>query len=541
MAVTLSDTHTYTTNRLKIERRGSVVQQTLVQNITKDSNGAIQANWSVSLSSLPQKGEARWLPADPNKLHISILGGKGSSISIDSDVLLWPPDADKAMRKAAQEMIPLQLTSFTYPFSAVSRLVLLPEKPDPIGIFAGAIRFVGTLSEGSSTSQVTCWICPAEGQIKQVSTQGGLIIITQRKEIPPPSDTSGQEFFEWTLCRLPHIPFLSWRNEIRVKGLPDLPAGLQKVQVDAGEYILNRADPPNEKNSKQLPIRLRAKPDPEDERYLADSPLLGINDLAITGLIARLNINPLATRWDICCKVNTFVFEFIRNKGLDVGFATALEVARNPSGDCTEHTVLAVALLRRLGVPARATFGWAGTDDSNEIILGLHAWVEAKIGQDWIPLDPTFDQAPAGTFRVPLSNSDLSSIAEINWGTGAIPVLSNIALVITVSPLTISENEINIDDINLRLLTGKWICSDGKYFILHPQLGNIIVSGSSRRIDPPDSKLIRVPGMTSVRFSKSATRLAIDCGKNRWLYLEGLTEVSAMRLLKVLKISYTNV
>ncbi len=66
----------------------------------------------------------------------------------------------------------------------------------------------------------------------------------------------------------------------------------------------------------------------------------------------------------------------------DVGFADAREVWRSREGDCSEHTVLAVALLRAAGIPARAAVGimYGGG------IFAYHMWPEVYVGR-WIGLD----------------------------------------------------------------------------------------------------------------------------------------------------------
>lgn len=106
--------------------------------------------------------------------------------------------------------------------------------------------------------------------------------------------------------------------------------------------------------------------------------------------MARLRPRPGATRWELAQAVTRFVFAWIDDKDFSVGFATALEVARRPKGDCTEHAVLAAALLRRLGVPARGVTGWVAAGRT----FGLHLGVEVKLRDRWIPVDPTFDEAP---------------------------------------------------------------------------------------------------------------------------------------------------
>ncbi len=66
----------------------------------------------------------------------------------------------------------------------------------------------------------------------------------------------------------------------------------------------------------------------------------------------------------------------------DVGFATAKEILKNREGDCSEHTVITVALCRAVGIPARAAVGimYGGG------IFAYHMWPEVYVGR-WVDLD----------------------------------------------------------------------------------------------------------------------------------------------------------
>jgi len=66
----------------------------------------------------------------------------------------------------------------------------------------------------------------------------------------------------------------------------------------------------------------------------------------------------------------------------DVGFATAKEILKNKEGDCSEHTVITVALCRAVGIPARAAVGIMYGDG----IFAYHMWPEVYVGR-WINLD----------------------------------------------------------------------------------------------------------------------------------------------------------
>lgn len=95
------------------------------------------------------------------------------------------------------------------------------------------------------------------------------------------------------------------------------------------------------------------------------------------------------------------VREFISNKSLRIGYASALEVLSLREGDCTEHAVLLAALARASGIPARVVTGIAYTPrfaDRQDVFVP-HAWVIAWIDERWQGFDaalPRFDSAHIG-------------------------------------------------------------------------------------------------------------------------------------------------
>jgi hypothetical protein len=318
-----------------------------------------------------------------------------------------------------------------------------------------------------------------------------------------------------------------------MSGLPDLMETPQQKRIGDGEYLLSRAILPTPDEARQHTNQNRTDIDSNEAPFLADSPLLGLSDTAINGLVARLNVKPGVDRWELTCRVNTFVFNLIRDKELDVGFATAPEVAGNPRGDCTEHTVLAIALLRHLGVPARAAIGWAGLDIGSGTSFGLHSWAEVKIGSRWIPIDPTFDQAPAGAFRVMTGVSDLNSLDELAWNLGS---LMEATPNVRVSPLKVNGDQLLIDDVCIKISKGAWKLSNDSVLLEYPALGQIPVKGNIRNLHLRDSKFINFAGHPPAIYTKSIHRLAIDCGKGKWLYFDGLSEEAALMILREIKI-----
>ena len=83
----------------------------------------------------------------------------------------------------------------------------------------------------------------------------------------------------------------------------------------------------------------------------------------------------------------------------------ATEVLDAGKGDCTEHTLLFVALARAAGIPARQVHGlvYARYGDGVDALY-WHAWPEVLAGTEWIALDPTFGQPVADATHLALGH-----------------------------------------------------------------------------------------------------------------------------------------
>ena len=82
-----------------------------------------------------------------------------------------------------------------------------------------------------------------------------------------------------------------------------------------------------------------------------------------------------AEDWKLVQAIAGWVNNHIDKKDYGTGFASALEVLNDRTGDCSEHSVLLVALLRAAGIPARVVSGLAYSDGN---LIG-HMWAEAHV------------------------------------------------------------------------------------------------------------------------------------------------------------------
>lgn len=176
--------------------------------------------------------------------------------------------------------------------------------------------------------------------------------------------------------------------------LPDLPtAGFQTAQ---------RIDPRTVRIRVDLARAAPAPPgDVQDGAFRAASAMIERDDPEVMAL--RYKVQPAHTRplptMLAASRLRQLVHDQIRAKNLDVGFASAAQVARTRTGDCTEHAVLLAALLRAAGIPSRVVSGLVyvehpgrpGAPSSG--VFGYHMWTQALIESDgpprWIDLDAT--------------------------------------------------------------------------------------------------------------------------------------------------------
>jgi len=114
--------------------------------------------------------------------------------------------------------------------------------------------------------------------------------------------------------------------------------------------------------------------------------------------LARQAVGNATDAAEAARRIETFVGEYITEKNLSVGYATAVEVAASRQGDCSEHAVLTAAMCRAVGIPARMVTGYLYVPEWGHYqhVFGGHAWTEAYIGGKWIGLDATGDSRSVG-------------------------------------------------------------------------------------------------------------------------------------------------
>lgn len=165
------------------------------------------------------------------------------------------------------------------------------------------------------------------------------------------------------------------------------PLGGDKVEVTV---LAKRPDA-----SKLKPLQgLR---DPHGGVYLKSSIIVEADDPEIVAL-SRQIVGAEKSAWEASRKISSWVSKNIQ-KAYGASSDRATDVLRTRKGDCTEHSLLTVSLMRAAGIPSKRVDGliYMVNDDGIPAFY-WHEWVEAYVGE-WVQMDPTFGQETASAAR----------------------------------------------------------------------------------------------------------------------------------------------
>ena len=129
--------------------------------------------------------------------------------------------------------------------------------------------------------------------------------------------------------------------------------------------------------------------------------------------------------WRAAEKLCQWVHTAITEKKMSGGFGSSLTALESLSGDCTEHTVLFIALARTAGIPARVCSGITFAKEA----FYYHFWPEVYVGK-WVQMDPTLGQTIADANHIQLSGSTLESDNLNEFTEGIFQTLNQLEIAI---------------------------------------------------------------------------------------------------------------
>jgi hypothetical protein len=197
------------------------------------------------------------------------------------------------------------------------------------------------------------------------------------------------------IYRLEGLPPSFWRDDARQK-FEKGPGGLAVLSVTARPPAA--ADP-----ARDTPVARAAQGAARED--VAPSANADADSPAVAAL-AREVAGDAPGAYAAALRLSDHVYRTLR-KAYGVSHDRASDVLVAGEGDCTEHTVLTVALARALGIPAREVHGlvYARYGDGLDALY-WHAWVEVRSAGEWIAIDPTFGQPVADATHIALGGGD---------------------------------------------------------------------------------------------------------------------------------------
>ena len=155
------------------------------------------------------------------------------------------------------------------------------------------------------------------------------------------------------------------------------------------------------------PVRGAAAQPAPGKEFLLSNYFINWDNEGVKGHAAAAvkGLPATATDWDKAVAVERWVNRNMKAFEFSQAMATADNVAKTLSGDCTEYAMLAAAMCRSVGVPSRTVLGlvYAPAKDGKPY-LAYHMWYEVFADGQWLPLDATLGLGGVGPGHVKIAD-----------------------------------------------------------------------------------------------------------------------------------------
>ncbi|HVE81975.1 MAG TPA: transglutaminase domain-containing protein, partial [Myxococcales bacterium] len=157
--------------------------------------------------------------------------------------------------------------------------------------------------------------------------------------------------------------------------------------------------------------RSRPLPDPAGGQNLRSNLAVESDKREVKDLAKRI-VGEEKDAYAAAQKISRWVYEHLE-KSYGTSADRTTDVLRQMRGDCTEHALLAVSLLRAAGIPAKRIDGVIYEKGSDGVpALMWHEWVAAFVGE-WVQLDPTWGQPIADATHFAVGEETSAEIAPL--------------------------------------------------------------------------------------------------------------------------------
>jgi transglutaminase-like putative cysteine protease len=110
-------------------------------------------------------------------------------------------------------------------------------------------------------------------------------------------------------------------------------------------------------------------------------------------------------------------------------FGPASEVARTLRGDCRQHALLATAMCRAAGIPARTALGLCYAIDRDKgPVMAFHMWTEVWAHGQWLAIDATRGEGSVGATHLKITDSSWAKTQSLTPLLPVIRVLGKLSI-----------------------------------------------------------------------------------------------------------------
>jgi len=265
-------------------------------------------------------------------------------------------------------------------------------------VLAGVPTRVATLAHlDEDDDNPTTTRVAAGGVVLEVSLGAGVVLRLEEKELAQ----QGLEAFNVVTERIPVNRPLGEPGTVGeltlIVGaapglvLPSLPNQTVTRRPDGRFDVVVRTTPGAEVTEQERADSLMAT-----DKFDADNS-------ALAALAAELTAGASSAREKVARLVG-WVHENIAGS-LATNLDAASQVLDRRVGDCTEHSLLFIALARAAGIPARQVSGVLYAGDAF-LGFGWHRWAQVELDGRWVSVDPTWGEPVADAARLTLDLGD---------------------------------------------------------------------------------------------------------------------------------------
>tara|TARA_Y100000588_G_scaffold270500_1_gene286030 strand:+ start:8039 stop:9526 length:1488 start_codon:yes stop_codon:yes gene_type:complete len=166
-----------------------------------------------------------------------------------------------------------------------------------------------------------------------------------------------------------------------------------------------------------------------DLKYKTANLMIDSDDRRIQRLAQRASLGAKNV-FDLAHRLRHFVSHYVRDKNLEVGFASASEVARDREGDCSEHAVLLAAMGRAKGLPSRIVAGLVYVPElaGKTKVMGYHMWTQFHLRGRWVDFDAALGESECAPTRIALMTTSLGDATLTELGLALLDYIGQVEI-----------------------------------------------------------------------------------------------------------------